>query len=63
MKGFLTPPIDDNITIREDDEGAIKMATDRFNSRHTKHVDVKYHIVRDGVENGMVRMHYAKSGK
>ena len=40
VTGFLTPPIDDNIIIREDNEGAIKMATSRFSSRRTRHVDV-----------------------
>ena len=40
VEGFLTPPTNDNIIIREDDEGAIKMATNRFSSRRTRHVDV-----------------------
>ena len=63
VKGFLTPPIDDNIIIREDNEGAIKMATNCFSSRRTRHVDVKHHIVRDAVESGVVRIHYVKSGE
>ena len=63
MKGFLTPPIDDNILIRENDEGAIKMATNLFSSRRTRHVDGKHHIVRDLVESGVVRIHYVKSGE
>ena len=62
VKGFLTPPIDD-IIIREDNERAIKMATNRFSSRHTRHVDVKHHIVRDAVESGVVRIHHIKSGE
>ena len=61
-KGFLTPPIDDHIMIREDNEGAIKIATNGFSSRRTRHVDVKHHIVRDAVDSGMVRIHYVKSG-
>ena len=63
VKGFLTPPIDDNIIIREDNEGAIKMATNCFSNRRTRHVDVKHHIVRDAVERGIVRIHYVKSGE
>ena len=44
VKSFLTLPIDDNIIIREDNEGAIKMTTNRLSSRHTRqHVDVKHH--------------------
>ena len=62
MKGFLTPPIDDNIVIREDNEGAVKMATNPFSSRRTRHVDVKHHIVRDAVESSVAQIHYVKSG-
>ena len=63
MKSFLTPPIDDNIMIRDDNEGAIKMATNHFSSRCTKHVDVNNHIVRNAVESGVIRIHYVKSGE
>ena len=62
VKGFLTPPID-NIIFREDNEGAIKMATNRFSSRRTRHVDVKHHIVHDAVESGVVRIDYVNSGE
>ena len=61
VKGFLTPPIDDNSITREDNEEAIRMATNRCSSRHTRHVDVKHHIPRDAVESGVVRTHYVKS--
>ena len=53
VKGFLTPPIDDNNIIGEDNERAIKIATNRYSSRCTRHVDVKHHIVRDAVESGV----------
>ena len=59
VMGFLTPPTDENIIIREDNEGAIKMVINRFSSRRMKHMDVKHHIVRDAVESGVVRIHYA----
>ena len=54
VKGFLAPPFDDNIIIREGNEGAVKMATNRFSSRRTSHVDVKHHVVR---------IHYVRSGE
>ena len=63
VKGFLRPPIDDNIIIREDNGGTIKMATNRFSSRRTRHVDVKLHIVCNAGESGVVRIHYVKSGE
>ena len=63
MKGFLTPPIDDKIVIREDNQGTIRMATNCFfSSRRTRHVAVKHHIVRDAVES-VVQIHYVKSGE
>ena len=61
VKGFVKPPVNDNIGIREENEGGIKMATNRFSSRRTRHVDVKHHIVRDTVESGVVGIHYVKS--
>ncbi|CAN0449542.1 unnamed protein product, partial [Ascophyllum nodosum] len=63
VKGFLTTLIDDSTIIREDNEGAIKMTTNRFSSRRTRHVDVKHHVVRDAVESGVVRIYYVKSGE
>ena len=39
------------------------MATNRFSSRRTRHVDVKHHIVRDAVESGVVRINYVKLGE
>ena len=54
VKGFLMPLIDDNIIIRENNEGAIKMAIKSFSSRRTRHVNMKHHVVRDAVESGIV---------
>ena len=55
VKGFLTPPIDDNVIVREGNEGAIKMATNHFSSRRTRQMDVKHCIFRGAVETGVVR--------
>ena len=59
----LKPPNDDNVIIKKDNEGAIKMATNRFSSRRTRHVDMEHHIVRDAVESCVVRIYYVKSGE
>ena len=43
VKGFLTPPINDNIIIKEGNEGAIKMATNRFSSKqYTGEMDSRF---------------------
>ena len=46
--------------IIEDNEGAIKMANNKHSSRRTRHIDVKHHIVRDVVEEGLVRNVYVR---
>ena len=61
VKAFMMPPLDLNIYIHEDNEGAIKMASNRFSSRRTRHVDIKHHVVRDAVDGGVVRIEYVKS--
>ena len=35
------------VNVFEDNEGAIKLATNKYASRRTKHIDVKHHLVRD----------------
>ena len=52
VKAFMVPPIDYNIRVREDNEGAIKMAENKFSSRRTRHIDVKHHKVWDAVNGG-----------
>ena len=61
VKAFMVPPIDYNIRVHENNEGAIKMAENRFSSRRTRHIDVKHHMVRDAVDGGIIRVEYVKS--
>ena len=46
------------VPIKEDNQGAIRMANNRYSSRRTRHIDVKHHVVRDAVEEGTVRIVY-----
>ena len=59
----MAPPIGHNIRVHKDNEGAIKMAKNRFSSRRTRHIDVKHHMVWDAVDAGIIRVEYIKSGK
>ena len=61
VKALMVPPIDFNIRIYEDNEGAIKMAENRFSCRRTRHIDVKLHTVRDAVDGGVIHVEYIKS--
>jgi hypothetical protein len=46
------------ITINSDNEGAIALLKDnKFHSR-TKHIDVRYHFIREAVEDGKVSVVY-----
>ena len=45
----------------EDNKGAIALASDPIFRRRTKHIDVKWHFVRECQENGLVEIKYCKS--
>ena len=63
VKDFMAPPADTGILLHEDNQGAIKMANNRFSSRRTRHIDIKNHIVRDAVDSGIISLRYVKSGE
>ena len=47
----------------EDNEGAIKLATNKHANRRTKHIDVKHHLVRDASDaRKVIRVAYVRSG-
>jgi hypothetical protein len=53
--------IDGPLTLMADNQGAIALAKDnKFHSR-TKHIDLRYHFIREAVENGKVKMKYIPS--
>ena len=49
------------VNVFEDNEGAIKLATNKHASRGTKHIDVKHHLVRDASDARKVRVAYVRS--
>ena len=49
------------VNVFEDNEGAIKLATNKHASRRTKHIDVKHHLVRDASDARKVRVGYVRS--
>ena len=49
------------VNVFEDNEGAIKLATNKHASRRTKHIDVKHHLVRDASDARKVRVAYVRS--
>ena len=44
--------------IHEDNQGAIAMAKNPVGHARTKHIDIRYHFVREGVQNGAIVLKY-----
>ena len=55
-------PVTDPVTIMEDNQGSIQIATNPETKR-TKHVDIKYHFLRHQVWNGNIRLQYVPSSE
>ena len=41
-----------------DNQGAIALAILRSQNRRTRHINVRYHYIRDCVESGIIAPHY-----
>ena len=55
--------LEDPIVINEDNQGAIAMAENPVGHARTKHIDIRYHFVRDGVQNGVIILKYVATGE
>ena len=51
-------PLEEPIVINEDNQGAIAMAKNPVGHARTKHIDIRYHFVREGVQNGAIFLNY-----
>ena len=54
---FLQQPEDNPTEIFEDNQGTIDLVGNPVHHRRTKHVEVKYHYIRDAQEKGRVIVH------
>ncbi len=50
-------------TIYEDNVGAMNIAENNMASKRTKHIDVRYHHIRELIENGEVKVGHIASEK
>ena len=48
------------VNVFEDNEGGIKLSTNKHASRRTKQIDVKQHLVRDASDTRKVRVAYVR---
>jgi hypothetical protein len=51
------------INVHVDNVGAIFMANNKVTSQRTKHVDVRYHFVRELVESGFIQVTFIRSAE
>ena len=49
---------DDGISIQEDNQGAIALAKNPIAHARTKHIQIRYHFVREAVEEGIINLNY-----
>lgn len=48
----------ESVTVYEDNQGAIALAKNPEFHKRTKHIDIRYHFVREKVEDGQVALEY-----
>jgi hypothetical protein len=58
---FLKMEFTKPIKIHVDNVGAIYMANNKVTSQRTKHIDVRYHFVREFIEAGLVEIKFVRS--
>lgn len=47
---------DENVTLHVDNEDALQFASNSMYHNRTKHIDIKYHRVREMVQTGIVEL-------
>jgi hypothetical protein len=50
-------------TIFEDNQGTIAFATNQKALRRMKHIDVKFHFIKNLIEENIVRLHYRRTSE
>lgn len=54
--------IDKPITIYEDNNGCISIASNPTSHKRSKHIDIKYHFSREQVEKNIIKLNYIPTG-
>nr|GEZ09540.1 retrotransposon protein, putative, unclassified [Tanacetum cinerariifolium] len=49
------------IPLYSDSQSAITLSCNTVQHSRTKHIDVRYHIIKEQVENGIVRLYFVKT--
>jgi hypothetical protein len=59
MTGIIMKPV----LIRNDNQGALEVIKNPSNHHKTKHIDIRYHYVRENNEEGNISVEYVLSGE
>ncbi len=51
------------ITVMEDNQGAIAIAKNPVAHARTKHIDIRYHFIRETIQEGLIELHYCPTEK
>ena len=49
------------IIIYEDNQGAIALVENPVHHQRTKHIDIRFHFIRDQVTNGCIKVQYLQT--
>jgi hypothetical protein len=60
---FLYNRKEGKVVIHEDNESCIKLAESDASTKRTKHIDVRYHFLREHVEDGRIVFDYVQSAR
>lgn len=62
LLGFMRPSsADQKVIMYEDNEGAIRLANNPLSSLRSKHIDVRYHFIRNEVSEGRVEVKHIRT--
>jgi hypothetical protein len=62
LSEIFSRPLSGTTTIREDNKSNIAYSQNALVSEKTKHIDMKYHFVKDHVQMGTMKLRYLTTG-
>ncbi len=61
MLKFLGVPLEYPITVNVDNIGAVYLSKNATTGSRTKHIDTRYHFVREYIEDGILKVIFVRS--
>ena len=58
---FLGVPLEYPITVNVDNIGAVYLSKNATTGSRTKHIDTRYHFVREYIEDGIIKVQFVRS--